>query len=182
MKTKSWSKNSDTKTFALYNFWFKFEQKYHSSTSFIFNQKLCTGAYLRPCQTACQTDGFFFFAKIINVQKHGNWQNKWGKVFKSGLSKFCGRQGLRNFLSPLLNTLSQMYISEKSIKYLTQRHLIPRRKVASKLCMSEQRITSRSGLKDIWNLQSPRKYHEKNSMLNLKPCKFKLYQNNDTLT
>ena len=29
----------------------------------------------------------------------------WDKVFKSGLSKFCGRQPLKNSLSPLLNTL-----------------------------------------------------------------------------
>ena len=28
------------------------------------------------------------------------------KVFKSGLSKFCGRQPLKNLLSPLLNTLA----------------------------------------------------------------------------
>ena len=31
---------------------------------------------------------------------------KWDKVFKSG--KFCGRQPLKNLLSPLLNTLSQI--------------------------------------------------------------------------
>ena len=56
-----------------------------------------------------------------------NCKKKWDKVFKSGLSKFCGRQPLKNFkgcrpysfkffkgclpqnlLSPLLNTLSQM--------------------------------------------------------------------------
>ena len=29
---------------------------------------------------------------------------KWDKVFKSGLSKFCGRQPLQNLPSPLLNT------------------------------------------------------------------------------
>ena len=47
--------------------------------------------------------------------------DKWDKAFKSGLSKFCGRQHLKNLsastfkgclpqnvLSPLLNTLSQM--------------------------------------------------------------------------
>ena len=33
---------------------------------------------------------------------------KWGKVFKSGLSKFCERQPLKNFLIPLLNTLFQI--------------------------------------------------------------------------
>ena len=32
----------------------------------------------------------------------------WNKVFKSGLSKFCGRQPLKHLLSPLLNTLSHM--------------------------------------------------------------------------
>ena len=30
------------------------------------------------------------------------------KVFKSGLSKFCGRQTLKELLDPLLNTMSQM--------------------------------------------------------------------------
>ena len=34
--------------------------------------------------------------------------HKWDKVFKSGLNNFCGRQPLKNLLSPLLNTLSQM--------------------------------------------------------------------------
>ena len=34
----------------------------------------------------------------------------WDKVFKSGLSKFCGRQPLKNLLSPLLNTLSHLKI------------------------------------------------------------------------
>ena len=33
----------------------------------------------------------------------------WGKVFKSRLSKFWGRHPLKNLLSPLLNTLSQMW-------------------------------------------------------------------------
>ena len=34
--------------------------------------------------------------------------NIWDKVFKSGLSNFCGRQPLKNLLSPLLNTLSHI--------------------------------------------------------------------------
>ena len=34
--------------------------------------------------------------------------NKWDKVFKSGLSKFCGRHTLKSILSPLLNTLFQL--------------------------------------------------------------------------
>ena len=33
---------------------------------------------------------------------------KWHKVFKSRLSKFCGRQPLKELLGPLLNTMSQM--------------------------------------------------------------------------
>ena len=33
----------------------------------------------------------------------------WDKVFKSGLSKFCGRQPLKSLLSPLLNTLSHLF-------------------------------------------------------------------------
>ena len=33
------------------------------------------------------------------------------RVFKSGLSKFCGRKSLKNLLSPLLNTLSQVNVS-----------------------------------------------------------------------
>ena len=32
----------------------------------------------------------------------------WDEVFNSGLSEFCGRQSLRNLLSPLLNALSHM--------------------------------------------------------------------------
>ena len=32
----------------------------------------------------------------------------WDKLFKSGLSKFFGRQPLKNLLSPLLNTLSHI--------------------------------------------------------------------------
>ena len=35
----------------------------------------------------------------------------WEKVFKIGLSKFCGREPLRNLLSPSLNTLSNFVIS-----------------------------------------------------------------------
>ena len=34
-----------------------------------------------------------------------------GKVFKSGLSIFCGRQPLKNLVSPILNTLSRIIIS-----------------------------------------------------------------------
>ena len=33
---------------------------------------------------------------------------KWDKVLKSGLSKFCGRQPLKNLLSTFLNTLPQI--------------------------------------------------------------------------
>ena len=33
----------------------------------------------------------------------------WDKVFKSGPSKFCGRQPLKNLLSPLFNTLSHLF-------------------------------------------------------------------------
>ena len=38
--------------------------------------------------------------------------NNWEKIFKSGLSKFCGRQPLKSLLSPLLNTLSQFYFRQ----------------------------------------------------------------------
>ena len=34
-----------------------------------------------------------------------------GKVFKSGLSIFCGRQPLKNLVCPILNTLSRIIIS-----------------------------------------------------------------------
>ena len=34
----------------------------------------------------------------------------WDKVFKRRLSKFCGRQTLKNLISPLLNTL--LHISD----------------------------------------------------------------------
>ena len=46
--------------------------------------------------------------------------NIWDKVFKSRLSKFCGRQPLKNLLSPLLNNLSYLFvlagISDKKIE------------------------------------------------------------------
>ena len=49
--------------------------------------------------------------------KLSNTKDKRDKVSKSGLSKFCGRQPLKNLLSPLLNTLSQVIDlnSEKNI-------------------------------------------------------------------
>ena len=42
---------------------------------------------------------------------------------KSGLSKFCGRQPLKNVLSPLLNILSRINLkfSLKKDSFLTQR-------------------------------------------------------------
>ena len=43
---------------------------------------------------------------IIDLWKGPTYN--WAKVLKSGLSKFCRRQPLKNLLSPLLNTLSQL--------------------------------------------------------------------------
>ena len=40
---------------------------------------------------------------------------KWDKIFKSGLSKFCGRQTLKNLLNSFLNTLSQIFLKSKKI-------------------------------------------------------------------
>ena len=34
----------------------------------------------------------------------------WNKVFKSGVSTFCGRQPLKQLLSPLFNTLSHLFL------------------------------------------------------------------------
>ena len=45
---------------------------------------------------------FFFFIPWLKSLT-------WDKVFKSGLSKFCGRQPLKNLLSPLVNTLSHLF-------------------------------------------------------------------------
>ena len=42
--------------------------------------------------------------------------HKRDKIFMSGLSKFCRRQSLKNLLSPLLNTLSLLRISIRSLK------------------------------------------------------------------
>ena len=64
---------------------------------------------------------------------------KWDKVFKSGLSKFCGRQPLKNLLIPLLNTLSRMIVEKVRTQenimmlvipffYLNPSHLDPRLK------------------------------------------------------
>ena len=36
----------------------------------------------------------------------------WDKVFWSGLSKFCGRQPLKNLLSPLLNALPYFFFKK----------------------------------------------------------------------
>ena len=41
--------------------------------------------------------------------------HKRDKIFMSGLSKFCRRQSLKNLLSPLLNTLSLLRISIRSL-------------------------------------------------------------------
>ena len=46
-------------------------------------------------------DWHWFTVNIYNY-------HMWDKVFKSGLSKFYGRQPLKNLLSPLLNTLSHI--------------------------------------------------------------------------
>ena len=40
------------------------------------------------------------------------------KVFKSGLSKFCGRQPIKNLLSPLLNTMP--YTLETKMRLATE--------------------------------------------------------------
>ena len=44
--------------------------------------------------------------------------HKWGNVFKIGLSKCYRRQPLKNVLSPLLNTLSQMIFKERVVHIL----------------------------------------------------------------
>ena len=89
----------------------------------------------------CFTDIFLGIFQICRIAVFRVLLNKcvlmlkvyyiWGKVFKSGLSKFCGRQSLKKFLSrpyhlkfikgclpknllrPLLNTLSQIFVSPK---------------------------------------------------------------------
>ena len=46
-----------------------------------------------------------------------DWQQQWriwNRVFSSGLSKFCGRQPLKNVLSALMNTLSHIFTSRSS--------------------------------------------------------------------
>ena len=57
----------------------------------------------------------------ISPQSISGWEafprNKWNKVFKSELSKFWGRQPLKNVLSPLLNTLSQVFTKAVSRNY-----------------------------------------------------------------
>ena len=40
--------------------------------------------------------------------------NIWGKIFKNGPSKICGRQPLKNLLGPLLNTL--LHFKDQNIK------------------------------------------------------------------
>ena len=57
-------------------------------------------------------NGTFFYNRIL-------WKRSiiWRKVFKSGLSKFCGRQPLKNLLSPLLNTLSHMCLKGSSLRF-----------------------------------------------------------------
>ena len=48
------------------------------------------------------------YAKTIFYFLRSDPFNIWDKVFKSGLSKFYGKQPLKNLLSPLLNTLSHL--------------------------------------------------------------------------
>ena len=48
---------------------------------------------------------------LKSMRPTGNNTFNWDKVFKSGQSKFTGRQPLKNLLSPLLNTLFYMSLS-----------------------------------------------------------------------
>ena len=64
--------------------------------------------------TASGCDTFMIFlvngyAKLEKILKACDVKvHIWDKVFHSGLRKFCGRQPLKNFFSPLLNTLSHI--------------------------------------------------------------------------
>ena len=61
--------------------------------------------------TACEINSQGIFRNMSNIYDQGFWKgSKWDEVFKSELSKFCGRQPLKNLLSLLLNTLSQIWI------------------------------------------------------------------------
>ena len=52
----------------------------------------------------CDQSKYFISSDVILKMTFS--RHIWDKAFKSGLSKFCGRQPLKNLLSPLLNTLS----------------------------------------------------------------------------
>ena len=56
--------------------------------------------------------------ELLNDYWSFSKKNKCGKVFKSGLSKFCGRQPLKNLLSPLLNILSQMLVGHIAVQWV----------------------------------------------------------------
>ena len=50
----------------------------------------------------------------------------WGKVFKGGLSKFCGRQPLKNLLSLFLNICPSYWLSVSVIEFAVNfSHNIP---------------------------------------------------------
>ena len=50
---------------------------------------------------------FLFFTNFFFFLQPGQI---WDKVFKSGLSKFCGREPSKNLLGPLLNSLSHIIL------------------------------------------------------------------------
>ena len=53
------------------------------------------------------------FVKTVNIWK----LFKWDKVFKGGLSKFCGRQPLKNLLSLFLNICPSYWLSVSVIEF-----------------------------------------------------------------
>ena len=62
-----------------------------------------------PVKLPSHAFAFSEFSVEINFHKKKRLIN-WDKVFKSGISIFCGRQSLKKLLSPILNTLSQLFL------------------------------------------------------------------------
>ena len=62
--------------------------------------------WIRPSKMHCSANDKLHHKYCITSSNAGK-----GKVVKSEQSKFCGRQPLKNLLSPLLNTLSQIFVA-----------------------------------------------------------------------
>ena len=88
---------------------------------------------------------------------------KWDRVFKSGLIKFCGRQPLKNLLSPLLNTLSQILLWKYFIKKNRDWVVFCKRRNDFPMNFVESRKKFYKHISDQWFVSIPPWKHRKTS-------------------